>query len=254
MVSVAPNKASLLKRVARFFASEDRAELRAFLDSFSDVTDIFIFGGAVRDIARSGVNNFRSDIDIVYEGNSKEVSKFLKKLKPNVNKFGGYRLLVGEWPIDVWEAETSWAFKQGHKEYTGIDSLLETTITNWDSVIYDWNNKKLISTQQYLENLLGGYLDIQLIENANELGMFVRLLKLHANEEVKVLSPKAASLLCHLFKNYSFESVKNYEYKSYGMSNVTVEMFMELKNDIASGEIDLLPIDLVADRQKDLFS
>ncbi len=246
MKTVAKDKNELKRRIKRFFneSSKERQEIHAFLDKLSELSTIYIFGGAIRDIALQGILACNSDIDIIYEGNSKCVREYLAHFSPTRNKFGGYRFTLNRRPIDIWEARESWAFKEGHKKYSGIESLLTTTITNWDSVLFDWKNKIIIVRKQYFADLADGYLEIILDKNPNRMGMYVRLLRFYADKNARLLSPKAASLLRDAMHDYSFEEIRDYELNGYGESHISYSLYSYLKSHQSIEFPDLLPVEL----------
>ena len=245
MVSVAKNRDDLKKRVLRFFGEDSRrAPVNIFLNRLAEKAHVFVFGGLVRDIALSGVASFRSDVDIVFDGDKNAIENIVKDYQYEKNKFGGYRVSVDSWVLDLWQACESWAFSSGKQEYLDINSLLITTITNWDSVLFDWKTKKLICDNKYFVDLRDGYLDILFEENLNEIGMYVKIFRCYASKDVVKFSSKAACLINKALKKYSFEDINNYEMKSYGESRITESIFSYLKNHKGISNPDLLPVDV----------
>jgi hypothetical protein len=90
--------------------------------------------------------------------------------------------------IDLWPAKESWAFKEEIVGYSGIHSLLDTTITNWDSVLYDWRYKTLICNDTYFHDIERGFLDINLIQNPNPTGRLYKVFKLYQTGLVQTFS------------------------------------------------------------------
>ena len=116
-----------------------------FLNLISDAMpngNVYLFGGVLRDLALLGRKGFNSDIDLVVEGDWSHFVSYLQSLKAHKNKFGGYRLMVDGWPIDIWNAKETWAIKQGFVLYKGIASLTDTTVLNWDAILMNWRTRK----------------------------------------------------------------------------------------------------------------
>ncbi len=197
-----------------------------FLSSLTPTGDVYLFGGVLRDMALFGKRGFNSDIDVVVEGGWQACSHFLSRHHAKKNKFGGYRITVGEWPVDIWNAEETWAIRQGYVQYDGVASLLKTTILNWDAILMNWRTKVFISSKTYLDNLRGGVMDIVLDKNPNPLGMYVRILRhMYCKDATKVSS----SVLKYLYDNsiyYSYAQVSASEGRSYDRSVIT-EPFYE---------------------------
>ena len=110
-----------------------RESITGFLNFVTDAIpngDVYLFGGVLRDLALLGRKGFNSDIDVVVEGNWEQFVSYLDSLKAHKNKFGGYRLTIGGWPVDIWNASETWAIKRGLVRYNGIASLTETTVLN----------------------------------------------------------------------------------------------------------------------------
>src|SRR5262245_12446938 len=76
-----------------------------FLSASLPQCDIYLFGGMLRDLALFGREGFNSDIDVVVEGEWAAFSDYLETLGAKKNRFGGYRLSAGDWPIDIWNAQ-----------------------------------------------------------------------------------------------------------------------------------------------------
>lgn len=246
MVTVARKKSHLKKRVARFFDEnrKDRVVLCDFLDELDKVSPVYIFGGVIRDIALNGIKGFDSDIDVVVASQEESFQSVVRNHKPEVNKFGGYRVNVGGWPLDIWKVSKTWAFEQGHQEYENIDSLLKTTITNWDGVLYCWGSRKLIFDDNYLDDMFNGYLHVKFSKNPNQLGMLVRILRFCSNPRATTLSPKTVGLLQKSLSEYTFESISAYESKSFSNLLITRSFYNELNSSLKLNKGGLLPVNL----------
>src|SRR5690606_14591908 len=144
-----------------------------------------------RDLALLGRKGFASDIDIVVEGEWDELSQYLKKIGAAKNKFGGFRLFAGDWPVDIWSAEETWAIRQGLGPYQSIRSLTKTTVLNWDAVLMDWRSRRFVCDDDYLTNLNNRSLDVVLKENPNPRGMAVRVFRHLSAKDARRLTRSA---------------------------------------------------------------
>ena len=104
MIATANNLNTLKKRVLRFFESPKRAEVKHLVRVLSKGGEVLVFGGLLRDIALYGGDSFNSDIDLVVDCSPAMLFDFFEKAAPSAKKnhFGGYRVKVGGWSIDVW--------------------------------------------------------------------------------------------------------------------------------------------------------
>jgi predicted nucleotidyltransferase len=218
----APHKQALKKRVNRFFKSSTqfRADVYDFVDIITEKNqfDVYVFGGLVRDIGLFGVRDFSSDIDLVVESNRPSLLKALSRLpKENVteNKYGGFRIRQGAWDIDIWCAKDTWAIKNRLVVYKDVTSLLKTTFLSWDSALFDVRNQNLICSNDYIENLVNGRLDVVLQDSQNELGSMVRLTRAIYSKGARELKSNALETLRTYFGKYSLNEIVAYEQKSY---------------------------------------
>jgi len=177
--------------------------------------DVYLFGGVLRDLALLGRRGFNSDIDLVVEGNWSNFVSYLESLKAYRNKFGGYRLTIGGWPIDIWNARETWAIKQGLVPYKGIASLTNTTVLNWDAILMSWRTRSFIHRKNYFEEINLRALDIVLEQNPNPLGMAVRVFRHLCLKDARKLTPSAAKYLANCARTYSFADLKKAELSSY---------------------------------------
>jgi len=189
-----------------------------FLNFITDAMpdgDVYLFGGILRDLALLGRKGFNSDIDLVVEGDWSHFISYLQSLKAHKNKFGGYRLMVGRWPVDIWNAKETWAIKQGFVSYKGIASLTETTVLNWDAILMNWRTRGFVYRNNYFDEINTRVLDIVLEKNPNQLGMAVRVFRHFCLKDARKITPSAAKYLANCAKTYSFEEVNNAELRSY---------------------------------------
>lgn len=207
------------------YPSNNIAEFLNFITAAMPSGDVYLFGGIIRDIALLGRRGFNSDIDLVIEGNWSHFVSYLESLNAHKNKFGGYRLMVGEWPVDIWNAEETWAIKKGLVQYKGISSLTETTVLNWDAILMDWRTRNFIYRKNYFEDIRSRTLDIVLEENPNPLGMFVRVLRHLCLKNAKKISPAAARYLAKNTKKYSYDEIKSCEINSYNDSMIELPIY-----------------------------
>jgi len=198
--------------------------LVAFLDFVADAMpegDVYLFGGVLRDLALLGRRGFNSDIDLVVEGSWSHFVAYLRSLNAQRNKFGGYRLAIAGWPVDIWNAEDTWAVKNGLVEYRGIASLTGTTVLNWDAILMNWRTRAFIHRKNYFEDINSRTLDVVLEENPNPLGMAVRVFRHLSSKDARKITPRAARYLARCAKTYGFEAIHKAEMSSY--ENIIIE-------------------------------
>lgn len=133
------------KEISSYFhsAGASSSQFQSFIDGVrSAIPDTVVFGGMVRDFHFDLPSNFQSDIDLVCMASSSDVERLIRDFDPVKNKFGGFRLLAGKQPVDIWALDQTWAFKQGLAQANGISDLCATTFFNVDAAyvsLRDWS-------------------------------------------------------------------------------------------------------------------
>lgn len=243
-VSIAQNKAELGSRMRVFFSPEFSGGVA--LDEIRDlltVGEVFAFGGVLRDIALYGGSRFSSDVDLVYVGNK---DYFLECIPERAikNRFGGYRFKSEKWDIDIWHVEDTWAFKSHRVEYRNILSLLDTTITNWDAILYSLYDGRVICKPDYFTDLSSGYLDVVLEDNPNKLGAVVRVLRCFILKQAYQFSPKTIQFLADGLEGSSNKELIEQEKHSYPRSYLTESLCDYLRSNIHASKDGILPLTL----------
>jgi hypothetical protein len=199
-----------------------------FLNFLTDALpdgDVYLFGGILRDLALHGQRGFNSDIDLVVEGDWPNCAAYLHKLGAQHNKFGGYRLTVAGWPIDIWNAKETWAIREGFVPYYGIGSLTETTVLNWDAILMNWRTKVFVHRRTYIEAIRQRILDVVLQKNPNPLGMAVRVFRHLCLKDAKQITTSAAEYLAKCAHAYGYQELQNSEIQSYGNSAIRAPVY-----------------------------
>ena len=213
-----------------------------FLDFIADAVpdgDVYLFGGVIRDLALLGRRGFNSDIDLVVEGDWDNFVRYLEFLGARKNRFGGFRLEVAGWPIDIWYARETWAIKQGLVRYAGIASLTETTVLNWDAILMNWRTRNFIFRENYLEQIKMRALDIVLEENPNPRGMAVRVFRHLCSKDATKITATAARYLAHCTKAFTFDEIKEKEIDSYGASVIDAAIFRLFEHLNVNEDLDI---------------
>ena len=213
---------TLAQRVRKFMDAETTRDpgLACLVDRLSESSNAYLFGGVVRDIAigrRDGRREWvPGDIDIVHEPySSVDILPVIDGMTFVRNRFGGLRVRTGLWDVDIWEARDTWAFRNGLVAYQGIESILGTTITNWESVLYRIDGGKVICGDAYLDDIERGYLDVVLDVNPNRLGMCVRLMRACSVKEQVSLSGSVIRTVRAVLRDHTSEEIRAYERSRY---------------------------------------
>lgn len=222
------------------YPSKSITEFLDFMTAAVPRGDVYLFGGVLRDLALLGQRGFNSDIDLVVEGDWDNCVDYLESLGARKNKFGGYRLNVADWPVDIWNAKETWAIRQGFVQYKGIASLTETTVLNWDAILMNWRTQIFVHRKSYLEDIKTRVLDIVLAQNPNPLGMAVRVFRHLCTKDARKITRKTAKYLADCAKTFGFFEITESEIRSYGNSVIepAVYKLFEHMNDYEQFDIE----------------
>lgn len=221
------------KRIRRFFDEplDERMAVSRFLGEVAVCADVFVFGGALRDISLWGVPRFSSDVDIVLQVNDVDaLVDILGRYGASQNKFGGYRVRLSRWNFDVWEVSKTWAFSVGAVELQSHLSLLETTFFNWDAILYDYRSGALHYRKDYFSNLSSRYLDLVLEENPNAAGAFVRALRMLSLSDEIITGPRLSNFIKNGLDNMSDENILALEKQSFSANRLSVGFVSEVRD------------------------
>lgn len=234
MINVASNKSALKKRIVRFFDAPKRSELRRFILELSELGEVIAFGGVVRDIALYGIRGFDSDIDLVVNCPPKSLASFFEKSNMNFekNKFDGYRTTTKSWTVDVWPLEQTWAFKNNKVELISRESLLRTTITNWDAIAYSFSDGAILCHDDYFQVIKSGEIDLVLECNPNSAGVLLRTLRSIFDGKAKKLMPKALSYLKRELNQRAGSEIYSLQQTMFGKEFFTERDIEQLRQEI----------------------
>lgn len=221
---------ALKKRIGRFLNSKkfERDEVFDLMELSQKLGRVAIFGGMLRDLCIGGNRFFDSDVDLVFEQHDKgNLETLLKEYRYKLNAFGGYRIQLKKWHVDIWNIENTWAFKNNIVKMDGFKSLTETTFFNWDAIVYEVDSGDIHSAENYLMNLHERYLDINLIENPNALGSMVRALRMMIKLNAK-LSPSLCDYVFDNMEKFDSDVIIAYEKQKYWKASLSSEILSNI--------------------------
>ena len=111
-------------------------QIKQLVNCLSNIGDIFVIGGAIRDILFK--KEKPRDIDLIIKTDC-DLDEYLTKYSEcRKNRFGGYKLNIDNIEFDIWSMKNHWAFKESIiKE--DVNNLKYSTFLNFDSLIYNIN-------------------------------------------------------------------------------------------------------------------
>jgi len=233
MVLPARKLSDLRKRLGRFLTEKacGRDEVHRFLALLEPVGEVAILGGMIRDVALAGIEGFNSDIDLVIEmveplAENDQFETVLGEYglthKAEKNKFGGYRICLDKWKLDIWRAQDTWAIKQGLVQYNGLESLCRTTFFNWDAVLFSLGNGKLYMPEDYMQTINARFLDFNLLKCPNVISNIIKSLRYREKYDAN-FSPRLAKYVSDVVQHHSEADIYQRDLESHDHRVITLE-------------------------------
>lgn len=131
-----------LRTVVRSLKKDD--SVGALLNSCNSVGEAYLFGGQVRDALLGSAGAF-GDVDIFVSGPlNPEFAERVARVYRRTN-FGGMRLVVGRYDVDIWELAKSDAFRYERGLEKNIKGLLSTVCFSTDAVAVSLVNGRVLA-------------------------------------------------------------------------------------------------------------
>jgi len=180
-----------------------RALLRTHFFRFDRVA---IVGGMVRDLARAGKRGFHSDVDLVIDAPVSEVALLAKATLATPNRFGGYSFSADGWKIDFWALGTTWAARNGHVSVESLEDITRCTFFDWDAILYDVKERRVICSDAYLNGIRSGVMEISLRPNPSVSGSLFRAVRRVLLWDLQP-GPRLMDYICEHLDDSGFEAV-----------------------------------------------
>lgn len=186
-------------------------EEKDFVEGLLNKTDVFLFGGVIRDYLFSKYSpksenlyfkNDFEDIDFVV---SQLDENFIKNYIVGKTQFGGFTLKICDHFYDIWEISKTWNYKDVLKEKTSnFDILKSSVFFSFNSVSFHLNKKKWRSSKKFDKTIRNNMLDIVFKNNPNPHLCIMRAYK-YSNKYKLKLSPNLRKYIQVNFKPKEFE-------------------------------------------------
>ncbi|NLN32848.1 MAG: hypothetical protein GX159_04550, partial [Flavobacteriaceae bacterium] len=149
-------------------------QVKKFIEDLKKHYTPYLFSGVLRNFFIKIYEKPR-DLDIVLLSSEGKVKENIESFLANYgdvrkNSFGGYKLILDNFPIDLWFIEDTWAFQNkllnenNNLEY----NLLKSTFFNFSSIIYDFKNQTFIIEKDFEKFISKREMDIVLPDNPNQ--------------------------------------------------------------------------------------
>ncbi|UOV02812.1 hypothetical protein [Pseudoxanthomonas mexicana] len=122
------------------------------LNSCNRVGEAYLFGGLVRDALLGSAGVF-GDVDIFVSGPlDADFVESISRVHRRTN-FGGMRLVVGRYDVDIWELSKSHAFRFERGSQRNIGGLLSTVCFSTDAVAVSLVSGKILADRRFNETM-----------------------------------------------------------------------------------------------------
>jgi len=140
-------------------------ETSQFINKLKQHTSLYLFSGIIRDFFLAKNEVFR-DIDLIYDIDI-NLENIFPKYNFEKNSFGGYKVHIGKYIIDIWNLNETWGLKKGQLtlEFNKLHKLPDTTFFNFSSIIYSLKENEFIIGKPFLNFLKKEEIDIVLDDN-----------------------------------------------------------------------------------------
>jgi len=142
-------------------------EAKELLQFLSSRTDVYIFSGIIRDYFLN--NNSLRDLDVVL-GEDIDFELICNYIFPKIivkkNSFGGYKIVVNGFRIDVWTINRTWGILIG-KTNASKHGLINSAFFNFSAILYDFKNEEFYCNEIFPYFLNSKVIDIVYEKNPN---------------------------------------------------------------------------------------
>lgn len=163
-ISDVKNKSSEFKY---YLYSRLDSQVIELLDYLKSRTKVYIFSGIIRDYFLD--NDSIRDLDIVL-GENTDFHFIAKYLYPMIdvqmNNFGGYKIIINSFRIDIWSIENTWGIINERKSATK-HSLINSAFFNFSAILYDLNEEEFYCNDIFIDFLNIEEIDIVYEKNPN---------------------------------------------------------------------------------------
>lgn len=121
-----------------------------FFNYLSERTNIYVFSGLIRNFLDGFLDN--RDIDIVLGKRIEFPFNLLQDCTLSINKFGGAKILTAKcYTIDIWFLDDTWGLKKQYNKKRTTHGLISTAFFNFSSILYDYNRKRFVISDDFCE-------------------------------------------------------------------------------------------------------
>ena len=199
-------------------------QLKGLIDLVASQMAIFVFSGITRNFLLGYLNN--RDIDFVVLDSSKlriPLSQ-IRNFTILKNKFGGYKLQVGNLTIDVWDVHKTWGILQESMRGTAY-SLMNTAFFNFSAIVFDYNKGMFYISDEFCEFYKTHVMEVVYAKNPRVETCIVNALYYADNYGFTIGESLRRWIVKHYTKELNFEKAQQSRLQKVVYSNEMINAF-----------------------------
>lgn len=202
----------------------DEMSFRLMMD-ISSKTDVYIFSGVIRNYLLG--EPCSRDVDIVVRDLDSVLlpQDDLDKYLISRNSFGGYKAVLGDLTIDIWDIKNTWMLSQRPSMKPTPYTLIETAFFNFSAIVFDIRRKAFVFGRDFIEFYHSKEIDV-----VNQLNPNVALCIINTMYYAIKLESPVRYKLCkwiveHYKSDYPYEQVQMSHFHELLFSIADIERF-----------------------------
>lgn len=133
-------------------------------------TEVYVFSGVIRDFLTGDYSGVRDlDFVLVDDNYFKRLATLLAKkniVKMHFNQFGGIKMEIGAYHIDIWRIQDTWGIRDKGLKAT-VDSLIDSAFFNFQAIVYSLRENRFIYHVDFCQFLNTRVMDVVYDRNPN---------------------------------------------------------------------------------------
>lgn len=201
-----------------------------FINLLENQTSLYLFSGIIRDYFINLNDNSSFDIeirdvDLVYDGQI-QIESILNGHDYEINSFGGYKVKIGNYDIDIWNLHDTWGLKKQNLSYekNSVNYLPKSTFFNFSSILYSFHDKEFIVGDPFVQFYKNKEVDFVYKENPYPELCIVNSIYYSMKRNLK-LSENLTTYLMELYKEIDRNKLQAIQIKHFKEVKINAEDF-----------------------------
>lgn len=208
-----------------------RSGIEDFFNYLSEHTRVYVFSGLIRNFLDGFLDN--RDIDIVLGGRIEMPFHLLQGCNLYINKFGGVKVRTEDgFTIDIWFLDETWGLKKQYNKKRTPHSLISTAFFNFSSILYDYNRKKFVISDDFCEFATEKVMNIVYPVNPSVERCIVNTMYYSDSYEYSIGASLRKWIVKHYDENMSFRNAQISRFGEEVIDDQMIKSFVNLCADL----------------------